>query len=200
MEQSARCRNITISGGVATGTTTLTQLIKGQPLFTDWRFFSGGEFMRAYAQENGYFSEDAAVHHDARVYSEDFDRTVDFGMRERLEQREHQVFEAWLAGFFAQRISGVLKILLICSDDAVLVDRIANRDGISVEEAKHHLQEREHENFARWARMYAAQWREWVGERPINFWDTLLYDLVIDTYSNSKEETLDLVIKKYTYG
>ncbi len=194
--QAERYRNITISGGVGTGTSTLFELLKKEPGFHDWEFFSGGEFMRAYAQENGLFAKGTRIHHDATTYGEEFDRKVDFGMRERLMTKGNQVFEGWLAGFFAQRVPGALKVLLTCSEMAVRVDRIVNRDGVSVEEAKEHVRKREHDNFTKWGRMYAREWQELVGTGPIDFWDARLYDLVIDTYSHSKEETLRLVLEQ----
>lgn len=189
-------RNITISGEVATGTSTLIEFLKKEPALKEWEFFSGGEFMRQYAQTNGLFPKDAKIHHAASVYSDAFDRNVDYRMRESLSTKDHQVFEAWLSGFFAQKIAGVLKILLTCSDDAVRIDRIVNRDGVSVEEAKEHIKSREQQNVAKWVRLYKKEWDEWVGKPAINFWDPDLYDLVIDTYSHSKEETLALVVMK----
>lgn len=189
-------RNITISGEVATGTSTLVELLKKESALEKWEFFLGGEFMRQYAQTNGLFPKSAKVHHAADVYSDAFDRKIDYGMRERLSTQDHQVFEAWLSGFFAQKIQGVLKILLTCSDDAVRVDRIVNRDGVSVEEAKEHVKKREEQNLAKWVRLYKKEWEEWVSKSAINFWDPDLYDLVIDTYSHSKEETLALVLRK----
>lgn len=190
-------RNITISGGVATGTSTLLVHLRDCSTFENWEFFSGGEFMRKYAQEKGLFSKDSLIHHNASAYDEAFDREVDFGMRKRLTEKEHQMFEAWLSGFFAQKIPGTLKVLLYCSDDAVRVDRVANRDGISVEEAKQHLKEREQSNFTRWQQIYAKEWKEWVGKPKIDFWSPEIYDLVIDTFSHSKEETFEAVLQAY---
>lgn len=193
-------RNIVISGLSGTGTTTLFNNLKKK--FPDWYFFSGGEYMRQYAIKQGLFDPKNKTHHKATVYSDDFDRQVDFKMRKDLQEKEKLIIESWLCGFMAQGIPGVLKILLIC-DDALRIDRIVNRDGLTVSQAKKHIREREAENLKKWIRMYSSQWKEWVVEKgivrpeePINFWDPRLYDLVIDTYSHSKEETLNLVLKK----
>lgn len=196
-------RNITISGLPGSGSTTLLALLKAKLNNDGWKGFSGGEFMRAYAAEKGLFdAKNNKLHHAATVYGEDFDREVDFGMRSKLETQEHWILESWLSGFFAQGVSGVLKILLICSDDAVRIDRIVNRDDVSIEEAKAHLTERRKQNFEKWARMYSKEWSAWVasvGKGPgggaIDFWHPSLYDRVIDTYSSSREETLEKVLQ-----
>jgi cytidylate kinase len=179
----------------------LLSLLKEELGIDGWRGFSGGEFMRAYAEEKGLFDGSKKAHHDASHYEDDFDRQVDFGMREKLEEEEHWILESWLSGFMAQQLPGVLKVLVVCGDDSVRIDRIVNRDEISVEEAKKHLNERYENNFGKWRRIYAEQWQEWVvkpqtlpADAPIDFWHPDLYDLVIDTYSHNKEETLKLVL------
>lgn len=194
-------RNITISGLPGCGSTTLLRGIKEALEFDGWKGFSGGEFMREYAKEKGLFKEEAGMHHDSRHYEDDFDRQIDFGMREKLQSEEHWVLEAWLSGFLAQGVPGVLKVLMTCSDDAVRIDRIVNRDGVHVDEAKKNMQERYDANLAKWSRLYSDQWQEWLvvpgkvaAEAPIDFWRPDLYDVVIDTYSQNKEETLQIVL------
>ena len=70
----------------------------------------------------------------------------------------------------------VLKVLLQC-DDALRIDRVVNRDNLSVEEAKKHLQEREEANLKKWERMYGVS----------DFWDPKHYDLVINTYAHGSQ-------------
>lgn len=195
-------KNITISGLPGCGSTTLLKALKEELQFSGWTGFSGGEFMRAYAQEQGLLEDSSGkLHHSATAYSDDFDRQVDYGMRERLETGEGWILESWLSGFLAQGVEGTLKVLLICSDDAVRIDRIVNRDEVTVEEAKTHIQKRTDSNVSKWRRMYAKEWNDWVvaagkakaGEE-IDFWNPNLYDVVIDTYSTPKRETLDAVL------
>lgn len=152
--------------------------------------------MRAYAVEKGLFDKNNKMHHPATVYSDDFDRQVDFNIRGRLVKDSHLIVDSWLSGFLAQGIPGVLKILMVCSDDSVRVDRIVNRDGVSVTDAKQHIFEREQKNLSKWTRMYQKEWQEWVGTAQIDFYKIGLYDLVIDTYSNDRTATLNLVLQK----
>jgi cytidylate kinase len=194
-------RNITISGLPGCGSTTLLRLLKEKLAPEGWQGFSGGEFMRAYALEKGIFKEQGGLHHSAADYEDEFDRKIDYGMREKLQNENNWIIESWLSGFLAQQVPQVLKILLYCSDEAVRIDRIVNRDNVSVDEAKDHVHKRYEANLAKWSRMYGKEWEEWVvgagkaksGEK-IDFWKPGLYDLTIDTYATSREETLNKVL------
>ena len=196
-----RYQNITISGLPGCGSTTLLKMLKEELMFDGWKGFSGGEFMRAYAAEKGLFDPSTKLHHSAAHYEDDFDRQVDMGMREKLSKESKWIIESWLSGFMAQGVKGTLKVLMHCSDDAVRIDRIVNRDSVTVKLAKKHIQQRYQENYGKWKRMYAPEWQAWVVDQglakandPIDFWRPDLYDMVIDTYSTNQEETLKLVI------
>lgn len=192
--ETLKYRNVTISGLPGAGSTTLGRRL-GNVL--GWEYFSGGDFLRAYAIEKGWFDPKSKLHHDQSIMPDDADRMVDFGMREKLEKTSGKILDSWLSGFMAQGVVGTLKILVYCSDDAIRVDRIVNRDSVTIEEAKQHIFEREAKNRQKWTRMYKDEWETWVVRRgladpedPIDFWDPRLYDLVIDTYANSRQETL----------
>lgn len=194
--------NITISGLPGCGSTTLLRSLKEHLKFEGWTGFSGGEFMRAYAAEQGLINEaDGKLHHAATAYGDDFDREVDYGMRSRLSEGQGWILESWISGFFAQGVPDVLKVLLICSDDAVRVDRIMNRDEVSADEAKKHIVERTTQNVGKWRRMYSKEWADWVvasgkatAQDEIDFWRPELYDVVIDTYSTNKQDALEAVL------
>lgn len=203
--QSTAWKNVTISGLPGCGSTTLLKGLKDALKFEGWKGFSGGEFMREYAKEKGLFNEEEGHHHDSRHYEDDFDRQVDLGMREKLQTEQHWILESWLSGFMGQQVDDVLKILMICSDDAVRVDRIVNRDGVHVVEAKKNIQDRYNQNLTKWARMYSQEWQEWVvkpgtvdAKAEIDFWRPDLYDLVIDTYTLNKEESLQTALDAIT--
>lgn len=191
-------KNISVSGLPGAGSTTLGKHLAQHLGFT---YYSGGDFMRSYAIEKGYFDPKETVHHAATVYPEDFDRQCDYGVRERMKTGRGCVYESWLSGFLAQQVEGTYKILVYCSDDAVRVDRIANRDDVTIAEAKEHIFAREQKNLEKWAKMYAKEWEEWVVNPktltfsdPVYFWRSELYDLAIDTFRLGKEETLEKVL------
>lgn len=203
MTQNLLYKNVTISGLPGAGSSTLGKAVCEK---LGWEYFSGGDFMRMYAVKNGLFDKNNHVHHDATAYSDDFDRKVDFQMRDMLKDKENKVVEAWLSGFMAQGVPGTLKVLVVCSDDAIRVDRIVNRDNIGIEEAKQHIFEREQRNLEKWRRLYSQEWHDWVvkagksaEDKPIYFWYPQLYDLVLDTFSLSKDQTLQNVLEKLGY-
>ncbi len=157
--------------------------------------------MRAYAIKQGLFDNNSKVHHLATIYSDDFDKQVDYGMRKTLKTKRENILDSWLSGFVAQSVRGTLKILTTCDNNAVRVDRIVNRDNLTIGEAKKHIFEREEKNTTKWRRMYKQEWQKWVIEKkvlspskPVWYWYPELYDLTIDTYKYSKEQTLKLAL------
>ncbi|MBU0974201.1 AAA family ATPase [Patescibacteria group bacterium] len=199
--------NITISGFPGSGSTTLLNMLKKSEnlKFEGWSGFSGGDFMRSYAKEKGLFVENAGVHHDSRHYEDDFDRQVDMDIREKLTNDSGWIIESWLSGFMAQNIAGTLKILMTCSNKAVKIDRIVNRDTITPSAAIANMNDRYAQNLSKWQRMYKKEWDEWVVKTgkaktsdPIDFWRPNLYDIVINTYSSNQQETLKIVIDAIT--
>lgn len=193
-------QNITISGLPGAGSSTLG---KSLAKILKWDYFSGGDFMRAYAIKKGLFNGQQKVHHDATVYSDEFDKKIDFGMRETLKTKKGKILDSWLSGFMAQDVSGVLKILVYCPEDAIRIDRLVNRDGLTVTQAKKHLFSRQEKNITKWRRIYQKEWQEWIvnkgiisSKKEIWFWYPKMYNLIINTFKNSREETLKIALQK----
>lgn len=187
--------NITVSGRICTGTSTLSAQLVKELKFKHW---NAGQFFRDYCKKNNLKLENTSDR------SDDLSKKVDYGMRKDLEEKSGQLLEGWLSGFVAQGLKGTLKVLLMC-EDSLRIDRYVNREGVSVDEAKELIRKREHENAKKWTRVYKEEWGKWVSKENQNlriydnlldFWHPDLYDLVIDTYSNSREETLKKVLKE----
>ncbi|MBI2641753.1 cytidylate kinase family protein [Candidatus Roizmanbacteria bacterium] len=173
--------NVTISGGVASGKNTLLNNLKPYLLPQGWKFTSGGQLLRDFAKEY--------VQPVASLADKKFHNKLDNRTRMLLTKVGHYVIEAWLAGFMARDLKKTLRVLLICSDDALRIDRVANRDNISIEQAKKFIREREEVNFAEWRKIYGNY----------NFFDAKYYNLVIDTYSSGPIETVGKVLDKLGY-
>ena len=195
-------RNIVISGLPGAGSTTLGRQIAER---LGWKYFSGGEWMRAYAITHHLFDGSQKIHHDQSIINDDIDRQMDYGMREHIATQNSCVYDSWLCGVLAQGAPDVLKVLMVCSDDAVRVDRLANRDQLTISQAKKHIFDREKKNVDKWARMYAKEWQEWVvapgtvpKDKPTYFWYPEMYDMVVDTFKNSKEEAFQVVWNEVT--
>lgn len=172
-----RYRNVTVSGEIASGTSTLARQLAGK---LGWEYINVGEWFRQYGVEHNLPLEEAG-------WSEAVDRQVDQEWRERLKRESGLVVEGWLAGFMAQDIPEALKVLLV-APMAVRVQRFVMREKVSQAEAKQLMQQRTEENLKKWRRMYGQT----------DFWRPDAYDLVIDTGVNDKEQTLAEVYGKIT--
>lgn len=176
--------SIAISGPPGAGRSTLLRNLV--PIVTPWgwKTFSGGEWARQFAIKNGKHKPDDPKHHLATDYDDTIDHEIDAKMREKLSDKNaHYVVESWIAGWNMRGLPHVLKVLLRC-DNSLRIDRLVNRDNLSVEEAKQQIHDRQKANFSKWKRMYNVT----------DFWDPKYYDVVIDTYSNGPVQTLKIVL------
>lgn len=174
-------KNITISGGVATGKNTLLNNLKPYLKPYGWKFTSGGQLLRDFAKEY--------VQPLASLADKKFHNMVDNRTKKLLSQEGHYVIEAWLAGFMARKLKNTLRVLLTCSNDALRVDRVVNRDKVSIEDAKKFIKQREVVNFKEFKKYYG----------DYNFFNPKYYHLVIDTYSSGPLETVGRVLDTLGY-
>lgn len=172
--------NITISGGVATGKNTLLNNLKPflQPF--GWRLTSGGKILRDFLKEY--------VQPLSSKGGKEVDYMID-NRTKKLLKTGNYVIESWLAGFMARELKNTLRVLLFCSNDALKVDRVVNRDKITVDQAKEFIKEREEDNFRHWKKIYGNY----------NFFDPKFFHLIIDTYSSGPLETVGKVLDKLGY-
>lgn len=171
---------ITISGHVASGATTLS---KSLAQILNWSLFNGGEIYRKYAREKGIPLE------RTDLSSDDYHLKLDDYIKDKLKKEKKLIIESWLSGFDAQGIKGVFKIFVECSDFSLRVDRLVNREKMTIGEAKEHLTRREEENLKKWKKLYGTT----------DIWNPKLYDLVIDTYKFGPNETQNLALVALGY-
>ncbi len=175
--------NITVSGRIASGATTLAKQIAD---YLNWDFLEGGELFEK-------FFDPTKGNDNSRPDS--FDLEFEERVKKLLSEEKNHVIQSHLAGFDAQGISGVFKIGVICEDDEghdkaeVRIDRLVNRKGVSVEEAKKEVLNREAGLLEKWRRLYANNDPAWV------YWDKKYFDLMINTYRHNKEESFQVVLK-----
>lgn len=178
-------RNIAISGRIASGASTLAVHLS-QAL--NWEFLNGGHLFREFSAEKGLNIINTSARPDQ----------VDLEYEERikkiLKEEEHRIIQSHLAAFDAQGIKGVFKILTVCEDidgtdkADIRIDRLVNRDGKKVDDAKHEILERENQNLKKWRRLYNMD-DNWV------YWDKKYYDLIVNTFSHNAEESVQIVLK-----
>ncbi|MDP3697500.1 MAG: cytidylate kinase family protein, partial [Candidatus Taylorbacteria bacterium] len=165
--------NITISGPIGSGTTTLGRALAEK---LRWKFVEGGEVFANMHKDLGLGEEEVAKRPDER------DIEFDKKMQTMLSQQEHQVIESHLAGFNAKEISGVFKIRLVCEENGadrqdIRIARIAKRDGLSFAQAEKKHLERQKGNIEKYRRVY--------GINP--YIDSSLYDVTINTFDNDEQ-------------
>lgn len=191
IDKTLKYASVAISGRPGAGRSTLLKNLRPIVVPLGWESFSGGDWARQFAIKNGAHRADDVKHHKATDYGEDIDHQIDLALREKLSDPDtHVAVESWIAGWNMRGLAHVLKVLLMC-DDALRIDRVVNRDNLTVEAAKEHLRDREEANLAKWSRMYKVP--------QSDFWDPKYYDLVINTYSHGPAETLDLVLQALGY-
>ena len=172
-------RLITISGQIAVGTTTLTKNLINN---LNWKHINIGAVQREYDRKNRLHENKTG----ALSRTDEHEKEIDAMTEEILKTEKDIIYEAWLSGFFARNHKDILKVLLICSHDDIRVDRVANRDNVTVEQAKHWIKQREGENITKWKKLYGN----------FDFWNPKYFDLVIDTYKKGPMETLGKVLDK----
>jgi len=168
---------IAISSSIASGTTTLAQNLKES---LGWKYVNAGQIQRDFDRKH-HINENAQ---GAVARSDKHEREIEAMTKKMLENEENLIYEAWLAGFVAQNIKNVLKVLLVCSHEDIRIDRVANRENISINEAKLRIIKREAENIKKWQKLYGQH----------DFWNQRYFNLVIDTYSSGPMETLGKVL------
>lgn len=167
---------VTISGQICTGKTTLFWDLYKQ---LKWPTFSASHFFRDYAR----------IHHVSLQKGEEQEgnltKVIDYGMQELVKKEQHVILEGWMAGVMADRIPGVLKVLLTC-DENERVRRFAERENVSFEEARAKIKEREESVYRKLKENYGRD----------DILDPKKYDLVIDTTDRQAQEVLNLVLKR----
>lgn len=179
---SPKYRLITISGKIAVGTTTLTKNLVNA---LGWKHINIGAIQRKHDRKLKFQENEVG----ALSRTDEHEKKVDKITQQMLKIEKEIIYEGWLTGFFARSYQDILKVLLICPHDDIRVDRVANRDNVTVEEAKHWIKQRESENTDKWKRLYGKY----------DFWDHKYFDLVIDTYKAGPLETLGKVLDKIGY-
>lgn len=188
--QLPNIRIITVSGRIASGATTLAH-----KLFhvLHWRFLEGGALFEKIHKELGISQTNALKRPDH------FDLEYDKRVKKILREEKYNIVQSHLAGFDAQGMDKVFKILVVCEDEYgndktdIRIDRLVNRDKVSIEEAKYEIFERERQETEKFKKLYANNDKDWV------YWDRKYYDLILNTYSHNKEETFKIALKEIGY-
>lgn len=180
-------RIITVSGRIASGSTTLAKHLARH---LGWKHIEGGEiFWEAVRSKLGLDTKDTNLRPDEE------DLLFEAKQKEILQNHQHIVLESKLAGFCAQGLQDVFKVGVVCEEDGIdqpqiRIDRLVNREKVSIDDAKREVLEREENDIAKWRKLYADNDQQWV------YWDGKYYDLVLNTFTHNQEDSLKVVLEK----
>src|SRR6266480_6463656 len=101
-------RNVTISGRIASGSSTLAEHLEKA---LGWKMLNGGHLFRKFTKEHGLSLVDTEARPD------DFDIAYEEKIQKLLTENSRHIIESHLAGYDAQGIDGIFKVLVTCEDE-----------------------------------------------------------------------------------
>lgn len=179
-------KNITISGGVAAGTTTLLDALRPSLEPEGFKLTSTGNIVREMLSEH-----DEEGHHKknplAELVEADQNRLIEQKVHDILDSGKKYVIEGWLAGFTARDIDHTLRVLVHIEDFEQQVRRFMDRESVEHDEAVKLIHDRQDKNFDFWKSLYG----------DYNFWDPQYYDVVIDTSNTLPDAAAAVVLEAF---
>jgi len=167
---------ITISGKICTGKTTLLKELANK---LKWPTFMTGQFFRDYVKKNELNLD------QAEEQNETLTKKIDFQVRDMIYSPGNLIVDGWMSGIMSKGLPNVLKILLVCNDE-IRYKRFANRENITIDEAKIRVEERQKIWFKKLEKIYERN----------DFIDPKNYDLIIDTSNMTSKDTVEKVLQK----
>ena len=163
---------ITVSGPPGSGTTTLAKALSSR---FDLEYVSSGDVFRSMARER-----DMSLAEFGRVAEEDpeIDREIDERQAEIARENDDIVLEGRLSGWMAEEAD--MRVWLDAPLD-VRAERVAEREGQTVEEARVEIEERE-----------ASESKRYQEIHGIDIDDLSVYDLVVDTSTWDKNGVAEI--------
>jgi len=167
---------ITISGKICTGKSTLLKSLQKE---LNWPVFMTGQLFREYVKKNQLNLDQVEEQND------EVTKKIDYQVRDKIYSPGNLIVDGWMSGLMANDSPDVLKVLLICKDD-IRYQRFAEREKISINEAKKKVEERQSNWLNKLEKIYNRN----------DFMNPKNYDLVIDTSNLSSESVLKKVFSR----
>jgi len=171
-------RLITISGSSGTGKSLLTKKLASS---LGWSIFSIPKRLRQLAQEKGIKVE------DINTLPKEIHNQMEDDMADQIKSGKNFILESRLAGWQAKNQTDVLRILVI-SDQHKKFIRYADREKISIQEAKDQLKNRDQNNLEFYTQLYQAG----------NYLDPKHYQLIIDSSKMTPEQEVEKVLEYFS--
>lgn len=167
---------ITISGKICTGKTTLLKSLQKE---LGWPIFMTGKLFREYVEKNQLNLD------QVEEQNTELTKKIDYQVRDMINKPGNLIVDGWMSGIMANKLPDVLKVLLVCNDDIRYL-RFAEREKISIGEAKKRVDERQSNWLNKLEKIYNRN----------DFVDPKNYDLIIDTSNATSQAVLQKVLQK----
>ncbi len=164
---------IAISGPPGSGTTTVARLVAEK---LGYELISAGEIFRKMARERGYTLEEFSR---IAEENEEIDIYIDRTQKELAESRENVVVEGRLSAWV---IEDAMKVYIFAPEE-VRIERIAKREGKSVEQVREETRKREEYERRRYKKFYG-----------INVDDWSIYHLIFNSACFSAETIAKMIV------
>jgi CMP/dCMP kinase len=165
---------ITVTGQSGTGSTAVADLVAKKLGYTH---ASVGDFFREMATK---MQMDIQTFDDYVREHPEYDLEIDKKQREFGTSNDNFVYESRLGWHF---IPDSVKILITCNLEE-RIRRVAQKESVSEEEAKKHIEEREQVLVGRFASLHGV-------EDPLN---PKHFDIVVDSSTDSSEVVVDKIL------
>jgi len=171
-------KKVTISGLAGSGTSTLVQ---GIAMHYGWISINGGQIFRDEANQRGLTLTEF---NDLCSKDESVDLELDEVLRRHITDNETNIIESRLAGWWAHKLGSNCIRIWLDVNDKERASRVANREGMKLEEALAINAKRQYVQNERYQKMY--------GLTPE---DPTPYTHIIDASNITAEEVLAEAIK-----
>jgi cytidylate kinase len=169
---------ITISGLAGTGTTSLSRELRDA---LGYEYIYAGQIFREEA-ERRKMSIDSFV--ELLKKHPEIDKSIDLKMVDYAKSHDKIILEGRLTAYMMEKHDiPALKVLLVAPYE-VSTQRVANREGISLEEADHLVKKRDKTDHQRYLDFY-----------DIDIHDESVYDYVIDSNTLTIQEEVDMILE-----
>lgn len=170
---------IVVSGPPGSGTSTVGKIVADE---LDLDYFSPGKYVKEEADGNG--SEAASnAWEEHGLDEEEKNKSID-DLQKQIAGQGDVVVEGRLSIYMLEDLCDLA--IWLKAPLKTRAERTAERDEISVEEAKEHIQDRQHKEVETWRDIYGFNYLEQEKEA----------DLVIDTEDLGAEEVAKKIVSK----
>ena len=167
-------KSITISGPIASGTTTAAKTL-AQKL--NLEYHSAGEFFRKYMKGHNIPLP------NKEEIPDDVEQGHDQKLTELLASEKPVVVDGLYSGYFARNMDHVLKVLITANEET----RIKRAQDRSEGETAEDVRRRDAAHNAKFRKLYSDE----------NFLDPKFFDLAIDNTNLEAEETIEKITERF---